>query len=67
MSTEHYAYRVQWSQKDQEHVGTVTEFPSLSWLDPDPCAAFDGVRNLVGEVLEDMDQAGDEQPPKRVR
>ena len=42
MSTEHYTYRVRWSPVDQEHVGTVAEFPSLSWLDADPRAAFDG-------------------------
>lgn len=62
MSTEHYTYRVRWSPEDQEHVGTVAEFPSLSWLDSDPRAAFDGIRNLVAEVLEDMAQTGEEPP-----
>jgi len=67
VSTEGYTYRIQWSQEDQEHVGTVAEFPSLSWLDADPCASVDGIRNLVAEVLEDMAQTGEEPPPKRVR
>lgn len=62
MSNEHYTYRVRWSQADQEHIGTVAEFPSLSWLDADPRAAFDGIRNLVAEVLEDMAQTGEESP-----
>lgn len=62
MNTEHYTYRVRWSPEDQEHVGTVAEFPSLSWLDADPRTAFDGIRNLVTEVLEDMAQTGEEPP-----
>lgn len=31
----HYAYRVLWSAEDGEHVATVTEFPSLSFLHAD--------------------------------
>ena len=27
-----YTYRVEWSEDDQEFVGTVAEFPSLSYL-----------------------------------
>src|ERR1700733_7373537 len=30
----HYTYRVAWSAEDGEHVATVAEFPSLSWLPP---------------------------------
>jgi len=30
----HYTYRVAWSVEDGEHVATVAEFPSLSWLAP---------------------------------
>ena len=29
-----YTYRVEWSEDDQEFVGTVAEFPSLSYLGP---------------------------------
>ena len=32
----HYTYRVTWSVEDGEHVATVAEFPSLSWLAPTP-------------------------------
>src|ERR1039457_5270707 len=32
----HYTYRVAWSVEDGEHVATVAEFPSLSWLAPTP-------------------------------
>jgi len=35
----HYTYRVTWSAEDGEHVATVAEFPSLSWLAPTPVEA----------------------------
>jgi predicted RNase H-like HicB family nuclease len=50
----HYTYRVAWSAEDHEHVATVAEFPSLSWLAPDPQEAFSGLVNLVREVIEDL-------------
>lgn len=52
-------YSVQWSAEDGEYVGTVAEFPSLSWLDSDPRAAFDGIRAVVAEVLADMAESGE--------
>ncbi|WP_349828571.1 type II toxin-antitoxin system HicB family antitoxin [Brevibacterium litoralis] len=62
MSEEHYSYRVRWSPEDAGFVGTVVEFPSLSWIDETQRGAFDGIRTLVGEVLADM-QANGEEPP----
>lgn len=62
MNAEHYTYRVHWSAEDQKYVGTVAEFPSLSWLAGDPGEAFDGIRAVVAEVVEDM-VAGGEEPP----
>jgi predicted HicB family RNase H-like nuclease len=59
---DHFTYRVQWSPEDQAYVGTVAEFPSLSWVADDPRAAFDGVREVVAGVLEDMIESG-ETPP----
>ncbi|MFI6166751.1 type II toxin-antitoxin system HicB family antitoxin [Nocardia sp. NPDC051052] len=50
----HYTYRVSWSAEDQEHIGLCAEFPSLSWLEPEPAAAFTGIMNLVHEVIEDL-------------
>jgi len=49
-----YTYRVTWSEEDAEHVGLCAEFPSLSWLALTPEAALKGIRNLVGEVIVDM-------------
>ncbi len=54
MSAHHYTYQVSWSPEDDEFVGTVAEFPSLSWLDADEQAAFAGIRRLVDDVVEQM-------------
>lgn len=63
MSELHYTYRVEWSPEDDEWVGLVAEFPSLSWLDPDPVEAMRGVHNLVEGVVDDMRKTG-ETPPE---
>lgn len=48
-----YTYEVSWSEEDQEHVATCSEFPLLSWLASDPVAALAGMIRLVREVVED--------------
>ena len=55
-----YTYRVFWYEPDQEYVGTVAEFPSLSHLDGSPEKALDGIMKVVADVLEDMVQDGEE-------
>jgi predicted HicB family RNase H-like nuclease len=59
----HYTYRVEWSPEDDEWVGLVAEFPSLSWLAADPVAAMQGIRDLVEGVVADMRETG-ETPPE---
>ena len=49
-----FTYRVMWSEEDQEYVGLCTEFPSLSWLKPNPEAALKGMRALVKSTVRDM-------------
>jgi len=49
-----YTYRVHWSPEDQQYVGTVAEFPSLSWLADSKLSALDGIIALVNDVLADM-------------
>ena len=49
-----YAYRVMWSEEDNEHVGLCVEFPSLSWLDKSPDKALAGIRKLVKECVSDI-------------
>ena len=52
--TDHFTYRVSWSEEDGEHVGTCLEFPSLSHLADDPEAALRGIRKLVADVAADL-------------
>jgi predicted HicB family RNase H-like nuclease len=60
--TDKYTYRVTWSEEDEEFVGLCAEFPSLSWLSVDLEEAVRGVRALVKESVEDMQQNGEKIP-----
>lgn len=60
--SDRYTYRVSWSASDGEHVAVCLEFPSLSWLAPSPEDALAGIRDVVREVLKDM-QSENEEPP----
>jgi predicted HicB family RNase H-like nuclease len=57
--SDHYTYRVTWSEEDQEHVGLCAEFPSLNWLAASPEAALRGIRRVVAEVVEDLQANGE--------
>lgn len=52
---EKYTYRVSWYEPDEEFVATVAELPSLSWLDTTQEKALKGLKDLLNEVLNDMD------------
>ncbi|MFE7870064.1 type II toxin-antitoxin system HicB family antitoxin [Micromonospora humida] len=58
----HYTYRVTWSAQDNEFVATCAEFPSLSWLAPSQIEALQGLRDLLCEVVADLEQQGEEVP-----
>lgn len=58
----HYTYRVTWSAEDAEHVATVAEFPSLSWLAPTPQDALQGMADLISSTVADMTAAGEDVP-----
>lgn len=58
----HYTYRAEWSPEDEEYVGLVAEFPSLSWLAPTAAEAVAGASDLVDGILADMAETG-ETPP----
>ena len=58
-----YTYRVTWSDEDGEFIGLCTEFASLSWLASEPEAALQGIRQVVAEVVADL-QKNDEQVPE---
>jgi predicted RNase H-like HicB family nuclease len=57
-----YAYRVIWSEEDQEHVGLCAEFPSLSHLAETGPDALAGIKKLVGAVISDMSKSREEVP-----
>jgi len=63
LKNDHYTYRVTWSEEDGEYVGLCTEFPSLSWLASEPEEALQGMRQVVAEVVADL-QANGEQIPE---
>ena len=62
LKNDRYTYRVTWSEEDGEYVGLCAEFPSLSWLAKTPEAALKGMRELVAEVIADM-ESNDESVP----
>ena len=57
-----YAYRVLWSEEDQEYVGLCSEFPSLSWLGSTQEKALEGIKKLVNDSILDMEENGEEIP-----
>ena len=62
MNIEHYTYRVTWSREDSEYLGSCTEFPSLSWLASTQEEALAGIRQVVTEVVTDMQANGEPLP-----
>jgi predicted HicB family RNase H-like nuclease len=54
LTKDRYTYRVTWSEEDEEYVGLCAEFPSLSWLAPAPEEALCGIRQLVADVVVDL-------------
>lgn len=57
-----YAYRVLWSEEDQEYVGLCSEYPSLSWLESTQEKALKGIKKLVSECITDLVAAGEQVP-----
>jgi len=53
---DHYTYRVMWSEEDPE-------FPSLSWLAVTPEEALAGIRQVVADVVGDL-EANNESIPQ---
>jgi predicted HicB family RNase H-like nuclease len=60
--SDHFTYRVSWSDEDNEHVGTCAEFPSLSHLAADSVDALRGIQALVNDVVSDMRANGEAVP-----
>ena len=62
LKNDHYTYRVTWSEEDGENVGLCAEFPSLSWLASEPEAALKGIRQVVADVVADLEANGEQIP-----
>lgn len=62
LQNDHYTYRVTWSEEDGEYVGLCAEFASLNWLATDPEAAFQGIRQVVADVVADLQKSGEPVP-----
>ena len=62
LQNDHYTYRVTWSDEDREYIGLCAEFASLSWLATEPVAALQGIRQLVADVVADLQKNGEPVP-----
>ena len=62
LKNDHYTYRVTWSEEDGEYVGLCAEFASLSWLAPEPETALQGIRQVVADVVADLQANGEPVP-----
>jgi predicted RNase H-like HicB family nuclease len=62
LKNDHYSYRVTWSEEDGEYMGLCAEFPSLSWLASEQEEAFQGIRQLVADVMVDLRSKGEPIP-----
>jgi hypothetical protein len=54
-------FAVNWSEEDNEYVGTHSGYPSMSWLDPLPEEALRGIRAAVREA--EVDILSEQQEP----
>jgi predicted HicB family RNase H-like nuclease len=62
LQNDRYTYRVTWSEEDGEYIGLCAEFASLSWLDANPEAALHGIRQVVADVVADLQKNGETVP-----
>lgn len=61
-----YAILVGRDQGSQEFLAVIREFPSLSWVADSRVDAAAGLRRLLGDVLDDMYDQGEDVPaPQR--
>jgi predicted HicB family RNase H-like nuclease len=61
-TSDHYTYRVIWSEEDAQCVGLCAEFPSVSWLSPTPEEAMRGIHKTVTDIVKDMKASGEHVP-----
>ena len=61
-TTDRYTYRVIWSEEDEMYIGLFAEFGLLSHLDDTPEKAFAGIREVVADVVDILQEDGDPIP-----
>jgi len=62
LKNDHYIYRLSWLEEDSEYIGLCAEFPSLSWLASEQEEAFQGIRQVVADVVVDLRSKGEPIP-----
>jgi predicted HicB family RNase H-like nuclease len=62
LQNDHYTYRITWSEEDGEYIGLCAEFAGLSWLAAEPEAALQGIRQVVADVVADLQKNGEPVP-----
>ncbi len=62
LQNDRYTYRITWSEEDGEYIGLCTEFASLSWLASAPEAALQGIRQIVADLVVDLQKNGEPVP-----
>jgi predicted HicB family RNase H-like nuclease len=62
LQNDRYTYRVTWSEEDGEYIGLCAEFAGLSWLASQPEAALQGIRQVVADVVADLQNNGEPIP-----
>ena len=62
LEQDRYTYRVTWSAEDEEYLGLCAEFPSLSWLANNPEDTLQGIRQVVAEVVVDLETNNESVP-----
>lgn len=54
ITEEGLSYDANWSAEDGEWVGICPAYPSLSFLDPTPAGALEGIKQVVADVRKDL-------------
>ncbi len=65
LEQDRYTYRVTWSEEDEEYLGLCAEFHRLSWLADNPEDTQHGIRQVVAEVVADLEK-NDEPIPEPI-
>lgn len=60
--SDHYSFRVEWSDEDEAYVARCIEFPSLSAHGGTAAEALDGIQDVVDESVQWLKEDGEQVP-----